>query len=281
VAKRNKESFTPFYNTVLECMAKVQLKPTEYQFLFALWRFTWGMKNKPGKETGKYTTWNPQKFMDATGLDKTQVGKIKRSLLEKKVLIKKDDRVGFNRHVNKWSKQTTPKSRLNRPLKSSDQTTKVVQLDDKKSQQPSGSTDAQSLKKERKKEIYSERFLEVWKRYPKGTGKFKAWEAYKSHVIKNCRITHDKLVDLLEKRLPEMLAKIKEDGHDQYIKACSVWINSRPWDDDRSDSPHGVSLEESKERLIYLNTKRRKVKLRPDEYQERIDLETLMRSKKS
>jgi hypothetical protein len=41
--------------------------------------------------------------------------------------------------------------------------------------------------------------------------------------------------------------------------------------------PHGVSMEESRERLIHLNTKRREEKLSKEEYFEKIALETLHR----
>jgi len=275
--------YTEVFNDTLCAMARVKLKPTEWQFLMALWRLTWGRKNMPHKESGKYTTWSPAAFIEMTGLDKSVVSRTKKDLLDKKVLIKKGELIGFNKHTTRWklTKQSTDSSRLNSQQELTKQSTGVDRTVNKSRRSPSGTTNVPGLKKERKKETYSTEFEEVWKRYPKGQGKHPSWVMYKRFVITRKDITHDALVELLELHRPRLLAKIKEDGSDQYIKGFGPWLNSRPWDDDRGDSPSGASYGESKERLIYLNTKRRSVKLSPAEYNERIELETLMRSKKS
>jgi phage replication O-like protein O len=262
-------------NELLEALALVKLNMQESKFIFYLLRMTYGWGQT-------FVPWSNKAFCVGTALTRQNVNSTKRRLKSRKIVLEQEGKVRLNKDYEQWlSPDTLHKGVVQTDYTCSpDRLQTVVHVDYKNPRKRKPNTDALGGKERKeKKDIYSERFLEVWKRYPKGTGKFKAWEAYKSHVMKNHQVSHEVLVDLLEKRLPEMLAKIKEDGHDQYIKACSVWINSRPWDDDRSDSPNGVSREESKERLIYLNTKRRRVKLRPDEYQERIDLETLMRRK--
>jgi phage replication O-like protein O len=276
MAKKIKTQFTPVFNDVLCDMAKAKLKPTEWQFLMALWRLTWGRRNMKHKASGKLTTWKTAPFMELTGLKKNAVWKAKVSLLEKKMIIQQQGKIGFNK---RWS-SASPKQETKTVSQIGDETspkqeTDVSQTGDGKARKPSAPTNLQPLKKERKKNIYSEEFELVWKRYPKGKGKHAGWVAYKSHVIKHRNITHEALAELLEQHRPDLVAKIKADGSDQYIKGFGPWINSRPWDDDRDDSPSG----ELRERLIYLNTKLKREGLTQEERYERQQLEIANRRK--
>lgn len=182
---------THIANHVLEQMAKTKLKPTEYMFLFCLWRNTFGMKNTGRGEAGKWMKWEPSIFIEATGLEKSLVSRLKRELLKKRIVRKRHEEIGFNWHYDQWqlSKQTTvvqtDNSGTNIPLELSKQTTGVVQIDNSTGSKPATDANPQSLNKGNKVNKENSVFLDFWKEFP-----HRKKRQHKTHV----KVRFDKVV---------------------------------------------------------------------------------------
>jgi phage replication O-like protein O len=229
--------FSRVANEILEALALTKLNMQETRFVFYLLRMTYGWGQT-------FVPWSNKAFCVGTALSRQNVNTTKRKLKGRKIILEQEGKIRLNKDYEQW---LSP-DRLHKGVVQTDYTCSpdrlqtVVRVDYKNPRKAKPRKDVRGGKeKKERKDIYSEEFEALWKRYPKRKGKYKAWEAYKSHVLTNRRVTHDTLVELLERQRPAMVKKIKEDGSDKYVKGCSVWINSRPWDDDdnRGDSPQG------------------------------------------
>jgi phage replication O-like protein O len=102
MADEKKDSYTKLFNPILEALCKSNLNGSELKIVFYVIRCTYG--------------WNKKKFAmsksfiaEGTGIDRRNVGKIIKSLVERNVLIdygvEKGSRTkiyGLNKHFSQW-----------------------------------------------------------------------------------------------------------------------------------------------------------------------------------
>ena len=100
--KERKDSYTKLFNPILEALCKSDLNASELKIVFFVIRCTYG--------------WNKKKFAmsksfiaEGTNIDRRNVGKIMKGLVDKNVLIdygiEKDSRIkvyGLNKHYSQW-----------------------------------------------------------------------------------------------------------------------------------------------------------------------------------
>jgi phage replication O-like protein O len=265
--------YTQIKNNILEGLASARLKPTEWQFLMALIRLTYGRKNMKTQD-GQWTPWIGAEFQRLTGLNYQQLYKIKVNLLKLRVIKKRKGDIGFNKHFDKWSKQTMLSKQttgLNRPLELSKQTSTVVQIDHKDGPKVKTSEEVQRLKKERKKEttdkdkLYIESFLSFWEQYPKKEGKFPAAKAWKRFYEKEKCFELGNILSLLQRFI-----KVDWAGREQkYIPLAGSWLNKRPWDD------HEFAPEDERKEEMALEIRRLNMRYQSDPDMKRWDFEEL------
>jgi len=257
--KKVQEPFTPIFNDVLEGMAYTRLKPNEYQFIFVLWRLSFGNRNKQTQD-GQWIEYSNAEFHYRTGLPRHVVSRIKADLLKKKVIKQKKGKIGFNRHFKLWSKQAIlsmqailpkqaiyperiiEKYNLNRQRLLPKQATTITQTGNINAHRAKSSAEVQSLKKERKKETISKDkdFDMFWGKYPKKRQKVPAKKAWDKHRKK---FTLDQILVTLE-------AYIKEDwvGRElQFIPHAASWLNKEPWEDFKPDAKEALKADMTKQ----------------------------------
>ena len=160
-------------NDIVDQLAKMNLSSYEWRVLWAILRKTWGyvvrdqkgrwIYDKYGQPIKKKMDWvSVSQLQDLTGLDRRNVSRTKLRLLERKIILKSGNRLGFNKDYEQWvsSKQTigkpevSSKSTIDKPLSQAPtQKQGVVDLDDSKGQVSSKSTTEVSSKSTTTKDI--------------------------------------------------------------------------------------------------------------------------------
>lgn len=160
-------------NDIVDQLAKINLSSYEWRILWAILRKTWGyvvkdqkgrwIYDKYGQPIKKKMDWvSVSQLEDLTGLDRRNVSRTKLRLLERKIILKSGNRLGFNKDYEQWvsSKSTigkpevSSKSTIDKPLSQAPtQKQGVVDLDDSKNQVSSKSTIEVSSKSTTTKDI--------------------------------------------------------------------------------------------------------------------------------
>jgi len=160
-------------NDIVDQLAKMNLSSYEWRVLWAILRKTWGyvvrdqkgrwIYDKYGQPIKKKMDWvSVSQLQDLTGLDRRNVSRTKLRLLERKIILKNGNRLGFNKDYEQWvsSKSTigkpevSSKSTIDKPLSQAPaQKQDVVDLDDSKKQVSSKSTIEVSSKSTTTKDI--------------------------------------------------------------------------------------------------------------------------------
>jgi hypothetical protein len=238
--RKTKDPHIQLFHEVIEGMAFAKLKPTEWQFIMVLWRLTYGRKNMKGQD-GQWTPWVNAEFHRRTGLAREVISRTKANLLKKRVIKKKKGMIGFNKHFDKWTKQSilTKQSVLTKQsIDRSDhkllteQSTTIDQTVNKKAPKVKSSEEVQRLKKERKKEIYNEsgyskEFLVFWERYPKkNDNKKAAMKAWEKHFTKNQSFTLEEILAVLE---VDIKGVFKDASENKYLPGAGPWLNRERW----------------------------------------------------
>ncbi len=235
--KVTKDPHIQLFHEVIEGIAYAKLKPTEWQFIMVLWRLTYGRKNMKSQD-GQWTPWINAEFHRRTGLAREVISRLKVSLLKKRVIKQRKGMIGFNKHFDKWTKQsilTKPSVLTKQSIDQADhkvltkQTTTIDQTVNTNAPQVKTSEEVQLLKKERKKETTEKdiSFDKFWGKYPKKRQKIPAKKAWDNHFTKHGRFTLELILSTLE-------AYMKDDwvGREpKYIPHAASWLNKHPWED--------------------------------------------------
>lgn len=254
--KKVKEAFTPIFHEVLEGMAYTRLKPSEYVFLFVLWRLSWGNRNKKDQD-GQWIKYSNAEFHYRTGLAREVVSRTKAGLLKRRVIKQKKGMIGFNKHFDKWTKQSIltkssiltkqsiEKYGLNRQQLLTKSSTTIDQTVNTFSPQPSTPAHLQSLKKERKKDIYKEDliFELFWEKYPKKSDNKKAArKAWDKHIKS---VSPEQIMGALK---IDMAGVFKDASENKYLPGAGPWLNKERWEDLKPE-PVDAGKEELKKQL--------------------------------
>jgi hypothetical protein len=196
----------------------------------------------PSKEGGgKWTEWHNAEWHRRTGLRRSHLGRIRDNLLRRKIILKNKGKLAFNKHFDKWAKDSymsTPSAGPIRPVQvrpgqglkyAQDRAQSTPSAGSIKPHRAKSSAEVQSLKKERKKETIKtdKDFDKFWGKYPKKRQKIPARKAWDNHYTKHGRFTLDLILSTLE-------AYIKDDwqGREmQFIPHAASWLNKHPWED--------------------------------------------------
>jgi hypothetical protein len=276
--RKTKDPHIQLFHEVIEGMAYAKLKPTEWQFIMVLWRLTYGRKNMVGQD-GQWTPWINAEFHKRTGLAREVISRLKVSLLKKRVIKQKKGMIGFNKHFDKWTKQsilTKPSVLTKQSIDQTDhkvlteQTTTIDQTVNKNAPKVKTSEEVQRLKKERKKETYSKdniddkNFMIFWEKYPKkGDSKKAARKAWDKHIK---TVSPDQILVALK---IDMAGVFKDASENKYLPGAGPWLNRERWEDLK------VSPEQSRREEMALEIRRLNMRYQSDPDMKRWDFEEL------
>ena len=85
---------------LVEKLAQVNIPGNEMRVIWVVWRKTWGWSEGDRKRDWEWISYT--QFERATGLKHADVGRCLNSLLDKKLLVKKDSKVKFNQNYDDW-----------------------------------------------------------------------------------------------------------------------------------------------------------------------------------
>jgi phage replication O-like protein O len=83
-------------NEIAEKLAQINLSKYEWRFLWALWRKTWGWHKK-------MDSISISQFENMMLLDRRNVSRTKRNLLQKNIITESDGLIGFNKNYDTWN----------------------------------------------------------------------------------------------------------------------------------------------------------------------------------
>lgn len=91
------DRFTPIHNEVLEGLCKINLTSYETRVLFAIWRKTYGFRDKKNGGRKKKDWISGSQFSQLTLLDRRHVWRALQSLEKKGVICRDDKKIGFSK----------------------------------------------------------------------------------------------------------------------------------------------------------------------------------------
>ncbi|MBL7186283.1 MAG: replication protein [Phycisphaerae bacterium] len=83
-------------NEIVEQLARVNLSAYEWRVVWCILRKTWGWQKRMDRVA-------VSQIVNMTGLRKQHASRARLSLVEKKILVEKDDKVGFNKDYDTWT----------------------------------------------------------------------------------------------------------------------------------------------------------------------------------
>lgn len=214
MASPQKENgYTSIANELVERLALLHLTPNEWRFLWALWRKTYSWHKK--------TEIDKQKFwMQLTGLSKVTISEVKKSLINKKVVTKNGNKIGFNKDWTVW-KNKLPKT--------------VTVTENGNSSYRKRYQQQVSKRNYIKETIYICAFDKFWSIYPRKVNKKKALQSWKK--IKPDSLLLEKILSAVKK---QSSSKQWLDSGGKYIPHPTTWLNGRRWEDEEYKTTEGI-----------------------------------------
>lgn len=92
---QKENGFMQLATELVDIMAQIHLNGNEHQFIYAVWRKTYCWH--------KREDWIAlSQLEEITGLSRVAICRAQKSLVSKKILVKKDGKLSFNKHYNEW-----------------------------------------------------------------------------------------------------------------------------------------------------------------------------------
>lgn len=95
-----KNGYFPIANELAEQFAKVNITGQEWRILWVLLRKTWGYID--GERRKDWDWISISQFQELTGMKRSNTHKTLKALLAKRLILKKNDKYGFNQDYNQW-----------------------------------------------------------------------------------------------------------------------------------------------------------------------------------
>lgn len=208
MASPQKENgYTAIADEIMDALIQYRIPGEQMQCTLFIIRKTYGY-NK---------TWDnisSSQFVKATGMNKGNVGRAIRALIDKKIVVKKDNKhipsYRFNKDYNKWkslSKKTTVVKKDNRALSKKTPTIDITTIDNDPDHP----------------------FHKFYKIYPKKKSVGQAKKAWLKLEKKNQLPSLDIILSAVEKQ------KVDDDwkkNKGKFIPHPATWLNAQKWEDE-------------------------------------------------
>lgn len=97
-SKKQHDQYVAIHTEVLEALMRIDLSPTETRILFAVWRKTYGFKDKTTGKPKKRDWISVSQFEQLTGLPRRSVTRALEGLVEKNIIERKNGVTGFSKN---------------------------------------------------------------------------------------------------------------------------------------------------------------------------------------
>jgi len=226
---QKEDGYTAIANEIMEAFGRYRIPGEQRQVLDVILRKTYGFNKKWDAIAGS-------QLVKATGINKQNMHRALNALVEKNIVIKKDDgnivKYCFNKNYKTW-KPSSKKMTL--PRASSKKMTSVIKKDDRSSSKKTDTkvditkVDITKEKNSSSNDFDVGHFDLFWEAYPRKVGKQECLKIWLNPKKKEIRPSIEELVRAL-KIQKQSEDWTKENG--RYIPHPSTWLNQGRWDDE-------------------------------------------------
>ena len=237
------DKYTPIHNEVLEHLCRINLSPYETRILFAVWRKTYGFKDKFTGKRKKKDWISRGQFAQMTGLDRRLVSRALKGLEIKGVISRDDKNVSFSKKF--YSGNVISRDDIEASSLSSILIPPVINFDTSMSSIliPPSITKENNKRKYTKRKKHPRLFEFIWNLYPNKDGKKASWRRF----CEDIRTKQD------WKNIKSALVNYKDNLKRESwkkTKSASTWFNNwRDWIRDPTLTPELVAKQKKEDAI--------------------------------